>query len=87
MIDTATIVSFDQPEEVSEIEEPAVQASVEEEKFEDFNNLEASSIINDMPQASSLFKAIINKMKTSMLMLSSTAFCLPRKTASPPKLL
>ena len=61
MIDTATIVSFDQPEEVSEIEEPAVQASVEEEKFEDFNNLEASSIINDMPQASSLFKAIINK--------------------------
>ena len=46
MIDTATIVSFDQPEEVSEIEEPAVQASVEEEKFEDFNNLEASSIIN-----------------------------------------
>ena len=57
MIDTATIVSFDQPE----IEEPAVQASVEEEKFEDFNNLEASSIINDMPQASSLFKAIINK--------------------------
>lgn len=61
MIDTATIVSFDQPKEVSEIEEPAVQASVEEEKFEDFNNLEASSIINDMPQASSLFKAIINK--------------------------
>ena len=61
MIDTATIVSFDQPEEVSEIEEPAVQASVEEEKFEDFNNLETSSIINDMPQASSLFKAIINK--------------------------
>lgn len=61
IIDTASIISLDQNEETSEDEEPALQASIEEEKFEDFNNLEPSSIINDMPQASSLFKAIINK--------------------------
>lgn len=61
MIDNASIISLDPQQEESEIEEPALQASIEEEKFEDFNNLETSSIMNDMPQASSLFKAIINK--------------------------
>lgn len=61
MLDSASIISLDPQQEESEIEEPALQASIEEEKFEDFNNLETSTIMNDMPQASSLFKAIINK--------------------------
>ena len=61
IIESASIVAFDQPEEDSETVEPEIQSSVEEEKFEEFNNLDASSIINEMPQASSLFKAIINK--------------------------
>lgn len=61
IIESASIVAFDQPEEDSETVEPEIQSSVEEEKFEEFNNLGASSIINEMPQASSLFKAIINK--------------------------
>ena len=61
IIESASIIAFDQPEEVSETVEPAIQAPVDEEKFEEFNNLDASSIINEMPQASSLFKAIINK--------------------------
>ncbi len=60
IIESASIVAFDQPEEDSETVEPEIQSSVEEE-FEEFNNLDASSIINEMPQASSLFKAIINK--------------------------
>ena len=60
---SAPIVSFSSDEETSlaSEEEPIAQAPVEEEKFEDFNNLDNSTIINDMPQASSLFKAIISK--------------------------
>ena len=61
IIESASIVAFDQPEEDSETVEPEIQSSGEEEKFEEINNLDASSIINEMPQASSLFKAIINK--------------------------
>ena len=59
---SAPIVSFSAAEEVSvTATEPLSQAPIAEEKFEDFNNLDNSTIINDMPQASSLFKAIINK--------------------------
>lgn len=42
-------------------EEPIIQTSIEEEKFEDFDTLEKSPVLNEMPKASSLFKAIINK--------------------------
>ena len=42
-------------------EEPIIQTSIEEEKFEDFDTLERSPVLNEMPKASSLFKAIINK--------------------------
>ncbi len=38
-----------------------VQMPVEQEKFEDFDDLEKSDVMADMPKASSLFKAIISK--------------------------
>lgn len=61
IIDVAPVISLSSEEPAAPAEEPVVQASVEESKFEDFDQLEHSNIINDMPQASSLFKAIINK--------------------------
>ncbi len=60
IIDTASVVSLNEEPAAPETE-PTVQASVETGKFEDFDQLEHSNIISDMPQASSLFKAIINK--------------------------
>ncbi len=60
MIESAPIVSF--PEEVKEeAEAPAVEAEVKEEKFDDFDSLERSGIMGEMPKASALFKAIISK--------------------------
>lgn len=61
IIDNATVVSLQQePEE----EEVSVAVSVEaepKEVFNDFDSLEKSNVISEMPNASSLFKAIINK--------------------------
>ena len=37
------------------------ETSVSDEKLEEFDSLETSSTMNEMPKASSLFKAIINK--------------------------
>lgn len=60
IIEKAEIVSLDEEENEPEHEEP-VQVKAAEEKFNDFDSLDRSSIINEMPKASSLFKAIINK--------------------------
>lgn len=49
------------PVEEREEYEPIRKAHVEEEIFEDFDSLEKSNVINEMPKASSLFKAIISK--------------------------
>lgn len=65
-IDNAEIVSIE--EEQTE-EAPAVAsapaaspaAAASEGRFEDFDMLEKSSVMGDMPKASALFKAIINK--------------------------
>lgn len=59
IIETAEIVSLEREEPVQE--EQPVQAAAPEEKFEDFDSLDRSSVMNEMPKASSLFKAIINK--------------------------
>lgn len=60
IIESAPIVSF--PEEVKEeTETPAVETEVKEEKFDDFDSLERSGIMGEMPKASALFKAIISK--------------------------
>ena len=46
---------------VSEEEQPVMQAVVGDEQFAEIEGLENSTIINDMPQASSLFQTIISK--------------------------
>lgn len=43
------------------LETPALQAAAGDEHFSEITGLENSSIINEMPQASSLFQAIISK--------------------------
>ena len=69
---TKTEVAEDVNEVIEKIEitstEQETPALVEEtapttvqEKFEDFDSLERSSVMSEMPKASSLFKAIINK--------------------------
>ena len=51
-IDASSILSGDtEPEQK---EEPIIQTSIEEEKFEDFDTLERSPVLNEMPKASSL---------------------------------
>lgn len=60
IIDTATVASLDQADKEEEI----ITAAAGEEqpvKFNDFDSLDKSSVLEDMPNASSLFKAIINK--------------------------
>ncbi len=60
IIDTATVASLDQADK----EEEVITAAAGEEqpvKFNDFDSLDKSSVLEDMPNASSLFKAIINK--------------------------
>lgn len=52
--ETAEIINIDQPQEIQEI-------PTETKIIEDFDNIEKSSVITDMPNASSLFQAIINK--------------------------
>lgn len=56
ILDTATVVSLaeENPEEATAVAAPEVP-------FNDFDNLEKSNVISEMPNASSLFKAIINK--------------------------
>ena len=61
IIDTATVVSL-QDEEKAEAETVSFASAVNEDvKFNDFDDLEKSAVMTDMPNASSLFKAIINK--------------------------
>lgn len=43
-----------------------IQQAIEEDVTEDFDNLESSEILEDMPKASSLFKAVINKPETKI---------------------
>lgn len=59
MIETAPIVSIAEEVRQEEAEMPA--PAVKEEKFDDFDNLDRSAIMGDMPKASALFKAIISK--------------------------
>ncbi len=58
-ITKAKIISIEQ--EASAPAEEALQTAATDEKIEDFDSLETSSAMNEMPKASSLFKAIINK--------------------------
>ena len=46
--------------DLNQTEPPAVSDTPAEEKIEEFNNFDASSVMSEMPKASSLFKAIIN---------------------------
>ena len=59
IIENSEIVSLDE-EAAKPVEQP-VQVDAAEEKFEDFDSLDKSSVMTEMPKASSLFKAIINK--------------------------
>lgn len=58
IIDTATVVSLaeENPEEAA-----VTAAAAPDVPFNDFDSLEKSNVISEMPNASSLFKAIINK--------------------------
>lgn len=58
-ITKAEIISIEQ--EASAPAEETIQTAATDEKIEDFDSLETSSAMNEMPKASSLFKAIINK--------------------------
>lgn len=63
IIDNASVVSLQ--EEIREMPKAEAVHAVEEPKtqevFNDFDDLEKSKVMSDMPNASSLFKAIINK--------------------------
>lgn len=60
MIETAPIVSISN-EVNEEVETQMAGTQAKEEKFDDFDNLDRSGIMSEMPKASSLFKAIISK--------------------------
>ncbi|MBQ8630716.1 MAG: cell division protein FtsZ [Alphaproteobacteria bacterium] len=64
-IDAAEIVSFEEErieEDAAEtVAAPAAAAPTEVRCFEDFDMIEKSSAMGEMPKASALFKAIINK--------------------------
>ena len=51
--ETAEVIAINQPEEVTEIPN-------EDNPIADYDNIEKSSVITDMPNSSALFKAIIN---------------------------
>lgn len=57
VIEAVSVTPIEEREEY----EPIRKAHVEEEIFEDFDTLEKSNVISEMPKASSLFKAIISK--------------------------
>ena len=61
IIDTATVVSLHNDENTEEDKVSFASAVNESVKFNDFDDLEKSAVMSDMPNASSLFKAIINK--------------------------
>ncbi len=64
-IDAAEIVSFEEEKIAKEAAAaksvPVAETPVEKKNFEDFDMLEKSSVMDEMPKASALFKAIINK--------------------------
>ena len=59
VIEKAEIISIEQ--EASAPAEETIQNAVPDDKIEDFDSLDRSSVMSEMPKASSLFKAIINK--------------------------
>lgn len=61
IIDNAPIVAI--VDEDDEIQKPQIQVktSLQEERFDDFDSLDRSSVMAEMPKASALFKAIISK--------------------------
>ena len=66
--ETVAEEAADEDEDIEEIVEtatvtmmPREMAPAEETTFEDFDNLKKSEILDDMPNSSALFKAIINK--------------------------
>ncbi len=59
IIENVSTVS--QPTEVQAANEAAVSRATSENRFEDFDMLDKSSVMAEMPKASALFKAIINK--------------------------
>ncbi len=62
VIDKATASSFQDDAEEEEVVSVAVTPETQPEvKFDDFDSLEKSSVMEELPNASSLFKAIINK--------------------------
>ena len=62
VIDKATTASFAEEVEDEEVVSVAAVPDVENGvKFDDFDSLEKSSVMEELPNASSLFKAIINK--------------------------
>lgn len=62
VIDKATAASLSEDAEDEDVVSVAAAPEAEPEvKFDDFDSLEKSSVIEELPNASSLFKAIINK--------------------------
>ena len=59
IIENVSVMPLETKEEPAE--QPVMQAVAGEEHFSEISGLEKSTILNEMPQASSLFKAIISK--------------------------
>lgn len=60
MIDNVSVLPLETKEEETP-QQPLMQAVAGDEHFSEISGLESSTIIGEMPQASSLFKAIISK--------------------------
>lgn len=60
IIESAPIVAINEDVKIESVRQPAAP-KFSEEKFNDFDDLERSSVMEEMPRASALFKAIINK--------------------------
>ena len=61
IIENVSAVSQEQPAKAEATEEVAVSRAASESRFEDYDMLDKSSVMAEMPKASALFKAIINK--------------------------
>ena len=61
IVDTATVVKLQDKIKDDEVSSVVSVEAEPKEKFKDFDDLEKSAVISEMPNASSLFKAIINK--------------------------
>ncbi len=70
IIDTATVVNLQESTKEDDVS-ITVSSDATPEIFKDFDNLEKSSVISEMPNASSLFKAIINKPEDETAQLES----------------